>query len=61
MEQSKNVRLMTFVLSALLAFCMMGCVRVAETRSNLGSVPPPEIEPAVTPDYLEAFQLLQDS
>jgi len=46
---------MTFVLSALLAFCMMGCARVDETRDDLAAVPPPEIEPATTPELPRSF------
>ncbi|HUR97461.1 MAG TPA: TPM domain-containing protein [Pyrinomonadaceae bacterium] len=55
MEQSKRVWLISLALSFLLSFCLIGCARVAETRSDLPNVPAPEDQPAPTPETPRKF------
>ena len=55
MEQNnKKIRLLTFVLSTLLTFWLVGCAWVSETR-EYPSVPPPEEQPAPTPEPSRVF------
>jgi uncharacterized protein len=55
MEQNKKkLRLATFLLSTLFTFCLVGCAWVTETR-EYPPVPPPEEQPAPTPEPPRAF------